>query len=76
MIEELKARTRAVVTRCPRCGDTQHVWVAPEDYIAWKEGEVLIQETMPYLTADERESLVSGSCARCWDIMFKDDENE
>lgn len=42
----------------------------------WKTG-TLIQRAMPNLSADQRELLISHTCGKCWDRMFKvDDEDE
>jgi hypothetical protein len=38
---------------------------------------MLIQKAMPYLTADEREMFISGTCSDCWDKLFPEsDEDE
>lgn len=33
-----------------------------------------IQDAFPYLSADEREQLLSGTHPSCWDAMFADAE--
>ena len=43
--------------------------VVQGDYEAWENGK-LIQDVMPYLSADEREVLISGICGPCFDKMF------
>jgi len=62
-----------LTTYCPFCGETNYVLVREEDYIAWQNGE-LAQIAFPYLSADEREMLISGICPTCWDEMFGSDE--
>ena len=65
-----------IVTRpCPFCGHFHEVEVNDMDYLDWKDGE-LIQNAFPYLSASERELLVSGICPTCWDKMFKTDDDE
>ena len=44
-----------------------------EDYKRWGQG-VLIQNAMPYLTADEREFLMTGITAQEWKEMFGAEE--
>ena len=39
----------------------------------WQNGS-LIQDAMPYLSADERELLISGTCGTCFDKMFGSEE--
>lgn len=62
-----------VVTQCPFCGRANEVAVNEEDYWAWDDGE-LAQIAFPYLSANEREALISGICPTCWDKMFGGDE--
>ena len=40
-----------------------------DDYTSWENGE-LIQNAMPYLTADEREVLISGICGPCFGGLY------
>lgn len=62
-----------VVTQCPFCGRGNEVEVNEVDYWDWQDG-VLAQDAFPYLSADEREMLISGICPTCWDTMFGSDE--
>lgn len=54
---------------CPFCGEYHEVEVSEADFYAWQGGE-LIQNAMPYLSADDREILISGICPSCWEKMF------
>lgn len=60
-----------VVTYCPFCGKAHEIEVNEIDYLDWQDGE-LVQNAFPYLSADEREMLISGICPTCWDKMFGD----
>jgi len=62
---------KGISATCVRCGETTTITAVPSDIIAWKEG-ALIQDVLPYLTADERELLISGTCGTCFDTMFED----
>ena len=62
-----------VVTRCPFCGKGNFIEVNDADYDDWQDGE-LAQVAFPYLSADEREMLISGICPTCWDRMFGGEE--
>lgn len=62
-----------VFTTCPFCGRENEVEVNHMDYLDWQNGE-LAQDAFPYLSANEREMLISGCCQRCWDKMFWSDE--
>ena len=62
-----------VFTTCPCCGRENEVEVNHTDYLDWQNGE-LAQDAFPYLSANEREMLISGCCPRCWNKMFWSDE--
>ena len=53
-------------TTCPFCGKTTPIQIRRvADYHAWQNG-ALAQDAFPYLSADEREMLISGMCPICW----------
>ena len=68
-------REYIVMTLCPFCGEMHEVHVNEDDYWDWQDG-ALVQDAFPYLTADEREMLISGICPKCWDKTFGGDEEE
>lgn len=65
-----------IVTECPICHHANEVMVNEEDYLAWAFDGELVQNAFPYLSADEREMLISGICPTCWDKMFGEDDEE
>lgn len=65
-----------IVTVCPFCGKGHSVWVNEIDYLDYADGEVLIQDAFPYLSADEREIIKTGICPTCWEGMFPADNEE
>ena len=56
--------------KCPMCKTMNYVEVNTEDVAIWEEGSRDIQDTFPYLSADDREILVTGICTKCWDKCF------
>ena len=58
-----------IETRCPFCGHVHEVTVDAIDYLAWETGTPA-QYAFPYLSADEREMLISGICPECWARTF------
>lgn len=68
-----------IVTTCPFCGRINEVAVNEADYWDWQDG-ALVQDAFPYLSADEREMLISGICPTCWEKdlrgTFWEDEDE
>ena len=58
-----------VAVDCVQCKETHHLTVGAADLANWDNGE-LIQNAMPYLTAGEREILISGVCGTCFSKMW------
>ena len=54
---------------CRFCGTINYVEVEWPDYWDWQYG-MPAQDAFPYLTPDEREMLISGTCPKCWDEIF------
>ena len=68
----MKLTDDTLQAQCVSCKDTHVLMVSNHDLKRWKGGE-LIQDAMPYLSADERELLISGTCKKCFDKMFGED---
>ena len=64
-----------VVTCCPFCHKAHEIAVNEMDYLDWQDGK-LAQDAFPYLSASDREMLISGICPTCWDGMFGAGEEE
>ena len=62
-----------VIVGCIKCAEAQHITVGTADLDSWENG-ALIQDAMPYLSADDREILISGICGECFDNMFAGEE--
>lgn len=57
---------------CAVCGMSAVLSGVPADgYAAWRGG-LVIQHAMPGLDADDRELLMSGIHADCWQQMWED----
>ena len=54
---------------CVICHETHVLGVNENDFLDWQNGKH-VQNAFPYLSADEREMLISGICPTCWDKMF------
>ena len=59
-----------ITRNCPRCNKRQEVTAEQQDFIDWQSGKKLIQQAFPYLSAGQREMLITGICDACWDKMF------
>ncbi len=62
-----------VATQCPFCGHTHEVEVNKVDFLDWLAG-MMAQDAFPYLSADEREMLITGIDSKCWNKYFGSDE--
>ena len=62
-----------LVTTCPFCGRSHEIEVNEIDYLNWQNG-MMAQDAFPYLSADERELLISGIDSECWEKYFGSDE--
>ena len=60
---------------CPFCHTAHYVTVNMDDFWRWQDGE-LAQNAFPYLTATEREQLISQLCPKCQDSIFGGEDEE
>lgn len=64
-----------VTCYCPFCSNVSTILVDTADYNAWRAGK-LAQRAFPYLSAEDRETLISGLCPDCQESFFEEDEEE
>jgi hypothetical protein len=70
----MSAATATVITSpCIVCGEKSKMEVSVEQYINWRNGE-LIQVAFPDMSADDRELLKTGTHPECWEKMFPEKE--
>jgi hypothetical protein len=67
---------RPVRTQCPNCRKVEIIQCPEPGFTTWANGDALIQDAMPTLTTSQREQLMTGICAKCWDHLFAEDEDE
>ena len=61
---------------CPFCHKTSDVHLPIEGFLAWRAG-ALVQKAFPKLEIEIRETLISGMCVSCQNMIFgEDDEDE
>jgi hypothetical protein len=65
--------TITVEEQCVVCKEVSFLDVSKNDWLAWRRGTALVQHAFPYLSAGQRELLVSGVCGKCFDDMFGDE---
>lgn len=69
-------RTFVLKIECRQCNHAWPISVDPADYDRWGRQGHPIQDCMPYLTADQRELLISNTCGTCFDELADDLESE
>ena len=66
-----------VYVPCHVCGEDIELHVYEKDVEEYMSpNRRHVQDIFPYLSAPERELLLSHICPNCWDMMFEDDEEE
>lgn len=65
-----------IVIACRTCGEDRVIDCTDEQYVAWKENHMLIQNAMPDVPKEQRELLLSGICGACFNRMFRDDDED
>lgn len=55
--------------KCIQCKKHHTLSIPRKDYVDWIDG-VLIQNAMPYLSAEQRELLISKICGVCFIKVF------
>lgn len=60
--------------KCRMCNKDYALKVKTEDHTDYVSNGKLIQLAFPYLSAGERELIISGICDTCFTDIFKDDE--
>jgi len=74
-MKKINYKEVCIITRCPLCGRANEVEVNENDYFDWDDG-AHVQVAFPYLSANEREMLVSGICPTCWNKMLPPDPED
>jgi hypothetical protein len=60
---------------CHHCKVKHVLAVEAPDWEKWLKGRSFTQDVFPYLTAAERELLISGYCGDCWNLLFPESED-
>jgi len=67
----MSATTFKLDRHCIICGTRKTLDIPVEGWRRWRQG-TLIQKAMPSLSRTDRELLLSGLCASCFDSTFAD----
>lgn len=71
----MKERNAILRVTCCFCNKVHELRVVEEDAFEYmSQNRRCVQDIFPYLSAEERELLISNICPDCWDAMFLIDE--
>lgn len=70
----IATNSQGINVQCDHCGITYSMLVDKDDIMDWILDKGYIQELMPYLSASERELLISGTCNNCWKRLYGETE--
>ena len=65
-----------LVSTCPLCGHVSEITVEMDDYLEWVFNDKPVVTIFPYLSANEREILISGICPSCWEVIYASYDEE
>ena len=60
--------------RCYTCGEDHTIIADKQDIMSWIAGEKYIQDALSYLSAADRELLISNTCDKCWKESYGEDD--
>jgi hypothetical protein len=63
-------RNRKIPIKCIHCKELFSIKVNSKDYESWKSGDGFIQDILWYLSAPERELLITNTCGNCFDAIY------
>ena len=69
-------RTDSCDIQCQFCGVTYSMLYNRKDMVDWLSGSKFIQDAMPYLSDNERELFISGTCGDCFTKLFSRVDSE
>lgn len=61
---------------CKHCTRTFVILYSLSDMVKWLSGFGAIQDIMPYLSANERELMISNTCGDCFDKLYPPLDND
>ena len=61
---------------CRYCGKRGFVSVFTHDLMDYLDKKKYVQNAFPYLSAGEREQIMTGTHPECWDNIFPDEPED
>ena len=76
MVAAVHDRSFILDAKCWRCGSVALIILNKEDLLDWLAGSGPIEKVLDYLSANERELLISNTCGSCFDSLFEPLDND
>ena len=73
MIAFANNNNKVFSVECQYCKKVYDILLNEKDFDKWQSGDCYIQECLHYLTAAERELLISATCDNCWKNLYGED---
>lgn len=70
MVAGYQDRSFVIDVKCLYCGIVTSIILNKQDLIDWMSGSGPIEKILYYLSANERELLISNTCGECFDNLF------
>jgi len=70
MVAAYQDRSFVLDVECNICGVITYLILNKEDLVDWMSGSAPIEKILYYLSANERELLISNTCGKCFDNLF------
>lgn len=64
-----------ITLECNTCRKLYQIPVTMEQVYKWKNSGITAQKAFPFLTADQRELLISQICGECFDELCPPDDD-
>jgi len=61
--------------KCQCCNNIKCITMTTDSIISYENG-ALVQDAFDYLSADDRELIISRTCSDCWNKLFGEDSQE
>ena len=58
---------------CPICNESATIEITPDKLYAYNQG-AMAQDVLFGYTPDVRERFISGTCGKCWDELFEEQD--
>ena len=70
-IVQLDSSKYQLSIKCHICGEVNTFTVPVQGFDKYMLTDICIQDALPTVPAEQREMIMTTTCPKCWDAMFK-----